>query len=57
TTGRSEAEARSALAAQAPLGRLVAPEEVAAAVSYLASPAAAPVNGQALVLDGGGIQG
>jgi NAD(P)-dependent dehydrogenase (short-subunit alcohol dehydrogenase family) len=39
-----------------PLGRALEPEEVAEAVWYLASPQAAAINGQALVLDGGGIQ-
>ena len=39
-----------------PLGRLVEPEEVAAAVVWLASAEAATINGQTLVLDGGGIQ-
>jgi NAD(P)-dependent dehydrogenase (short-subunit alcohol dehydrogenase family) len=48
--------ARGVLERQQPLGRLVTPDEVAAAVAYLASDAAAPVNGQALVLDGGGVQ-
>lgn len=55
-TGRSEEEARRSLAELAPLGRLVTPGEVAAAVGYLASDAAAAVNGQSIVLDGGGIQ-
>jgi 2-deoxy-D-gluconate 3-dehydrogenase len=36
-----------------PLGRLGLPEEVAAAVAYLAQPAAAYMTGQTLVLDGG----
>jgi NAD(P)-dependent dehydrogenase (short-subunit alcohol dehydrogenase family) len=36
-----------------PLGRFGSAEEVAAAVCYLASPAAAYVTGQTLVLDGG----
>jgi gluconate 5-dehydrogenase len=36
-----------------PLHRLATTEEVAAAVSYLASPQAAAVTGQVLVLDGG----
>ena len=38
---------------QTPQGRLVEPQEVAAACVYLASDAAGAVNGQALVLDGG----
>jgi NAD(P)-dependent dehydrogenase (short-subunit alcohol dehydrogenase family) len=53
-TGRGDA--RSALEAMTPLGRLLEPDEVAAAVQWLASPAAAAINGQTLVLDGGGIQ-
>ena len=36
-----------------PLGRLATPEEVAAAVVYLASPGAAMVNGHTLLIDGG----
>jgi NAD(P)-dependent dehydrogenase (short-subunit alcohol dehydrogenase family) len=55
-TGRTEAEAESALARSSPLGRLLEPEEVADAVVFLASPEAAAINGQALVIDGGGIQ-
>ncbi|MFI1209793.1 MULTISPECIES: SDR family NAD(P)-dependent oxidoreductase [Streptomyces] len=47
-----EAE-RAALDARQPLGRLVTAEEVAAAVLYLASPAAASVTGVALAVDGG----
>jgi NAD(P)-dependent dehydrogenase (short-subunit alcohol dehydrogenase family) len=39
-----------------PLGRLLDPGEVADAIVYLGSPAAASINGQALVIDGGGIQ-
>ena len=56
TTGHSDAEAEAALAATAPLGRLLEPEEVAFAVAFLAAPEAGAVNGQALVLDGGGVQ-
>ena len=41
-------------AAQRPLGRYALPEEIAAAVLYLASPAASYVTGSALVIDGGG---
>jgi NAD(P)-dependent dehydrogenase (short-subunit alcohol dehydrogenase family) len=47
-----EAE-RAALAARQPLGRLVTADEVAAAIVYLASPAAASVTGTALAVDGG----
>jgi NAD(P)-dependent dehydrogenase (short-subunit alcohol dehydrogenase family) len=44
---------RRRLEARQPLGRLVTADEVAAAVRYLASPAAAPVTGTALAVDGG----
>lgn len=53
-TGRTADEASEALLAQVPLGRLVRPGEVAAAVAYLCSESAAPINGQTLILDGGG---
>ncbi|MEU5266405.1 SDR family oxidoreductase [Amycolatopsis sp. NPDC021455] len=55
-SGRSASEAEAALAAASPLGRLLEPSEVAFAVSFLAAPEAAAINGQTLVLDGGGIQ-
>jgi 2-keto-3-deoxy-L-fuconate dehydrogenase len=44
---------RAALEARQPLGRLVSPEEVAAAIAYLASPAAGSVTGTSLAVDGG----
>ena len=47
-----EAE-RAALNARQPLGRLVTADEVAAAIVYLASPAAASVTGTSLAVDGG----
>lgn len=47
-----EAE-RAALTARQPMGRLVSAEEVAAAIAYLASPAAGSVTGTALAVDGG----
>ena len=55
-TDRSEEEAEAALIASSPLGRLLDPDEVAFAVAFLAAPEAGAINGQALVLDGGGIQ-
>ncbi|MFD1717666.1 SDR family NAD(P)-dependent oxidoreductase [Georgenia deserti] len=44
---------RAALEARQPHGRLVAPEEVAAAVAYLASPLAGSTTGTVLAVDGG----
>ena len=55
-TGRSVAEAEAALAEAVPLGRLLEPEEVAFAVAFLAAAEAGAINGQTLILDGGGIQ-
>jgi NAD(P)-dependent dehydrogenase (short-subunit alcohol dehydrogenase family) len=54
-TDRSAEQARSELASMTPLGRLLEPDEVAAAVVFLASPEAAAINGQTIVLDGGGL--
>jgi NAD(P)-dependent dehydrogenase (short-subunit alcohol dehydrogenase family) len=47
------AQARRDLVARQPLGRLGRPDEVAAAICYLASDAAAFVTGSELVIDGG----
>ena len=55
-TGRSETEARAALEASSPLGRLLVPDEVAATVVFLASPEAGGISGQVVIMDGGGIQ-
>jgi NAD(P)-dependent dehydrogenase (short-subunit alcohol dehydrogenase family) len=55
-TGRSADEAEASLIMMTPLGRLLEPEEVAFAVEFLAAPEAGAINGQTLVLDGGGIQ-
>jgi len=55
-TGRSPEEAEAALAQASPLGRLLEPDEVADAIVFLASPAAAGITGQAVVIDGGGVQ-
>jgi NAD(P)-dependent dehydrogenase (short-subunit alcohol dehydrogenase family) len=47
------AAARAALIARQPIGRLGAAEEIAAAIVYLASPAAGYTTGTALQIDGG----
>jgi 3-hydroxybutyrate dehydrogenase len=52
-TGRSHDEALASLLAGNPLGRLVSPDEVAAACIYLAGDAAAAVTGVALPIAGG----
>jgi 2-keto-3-deoxy-L-fuconate dehydrogenase len=44
---------RAALEARQPMGRLVSAAEVAAAIAYLASPAAGAVTGTSLAVDGG----
>lgn len=56
TTGRSTEDSERAIAKMSPLGRLLEPDEVAYAVAFLAAREAAAINGQAIVLDGGGIQ-
>ena len=44
---------RAALEARQPHGRLVAPEEIAAAIAYLAGPLAGSTTGTELAVDGG----
>jgi NAD(P)-dependent dehydrogenase (short-subunit alcohol dehydrogenase family) len=46
-------QTRERMLGRIPLGRFITPEEVAAAVCFLASPGAATITGQTLVLDGG----
>ena len=53
-TGRSEAEAIRAVAANNPQGRLIGVDEVTSAALWLASDGARSVNGQAITIDGGG---
>lgn len=53
-TGRTAEQARAQLEGSSRLGRLIEPEEVAGVVMLLASDDAGILNGQALVLDGGG---
>jgi NAD(P)-dependent dehydrogenase (short-subunit alcohol dehydrogenase family) len=52
-TGRTVADARSALERMNPQRRIIDPDEVAAFAVFLASPEARGINGQALNIDGG----
>lgn len=52
-TGKTEAEARAALTASNPQGRMVQPLEVANAVLWLCSPGSESVTGQAISVSGG----
>jgi 3-hydroxybutyrate dehydrogenase len=52
-TGRPQADVLAEYQKDAPIGRLIRPEEVAAAVVYLCSPEAAAVTGTTLTIAGG----
>ncbi|GAA0869146.1 SDR family oxidoreductase [Brevundimonas basaltis] len=52
-TGRSEDEARAALAAENPQGRLITPDEVAQTIVWLCGEGASGVNGTAVPVAGG----
>src|SRR5262249_33984722 len=54
-TGRAQAHVLAEYQKDAPIGRLIRPEEVAAAVVYLCSPEAAAVTGTTLAIAGGGM--
>lgn len=51
--GISTEEARTRFAVDNPMGRLIQPEEVAAAVLYLCGPGSGSINGQSLLINGG----
>ncbi len=52
-TGRSVEETKSEMIAEIPAGRISAPEDIASAIAFLATPAAAYINGINLPVDGG----
>jgi 3-oxoacyl-[acyl-carrier protein] reductase len=52
-TAALDEAARQKLMESIPLGRLGAPEDIAAAVEYLAGPGGAYITGQTLIVDGG----
>ena len=52
-TGTPVGSAMAAMTALIPLGRLETPDDVAGVVSFLASPDAAYITGQSIVVDGG----
>jgi len=54
-TGRTEQDVLAAMLKDVPLGRLIKPEEVAAAVVFLCSPAASAITGATLTVAGGEI--
>jgi NAD(P)-dependent dehydrogenase (short-subunit alcohol dehydrogenase family) len=51
--GRSEEQARAMIVRTLPRGTLITPEEVAATVGWLCTPAASGITGQAIIVAGG----
>lgn len=56
-TGRSQEDARKILEGFSPQGRLMTAQEVASIAVFLSTHEARGINGQGIVLDGGGVQG
>jgi NAD(P)-dependent dehydrogenase (short-subunit alcohol dehydrogenase family) len=52
-TGRTREEALADILKDEPIGRLITPEEVAAAVLFLCSPGASAITGTTLAVAGG----
>ncbi len=55
-SGKDEASVAAGMLATVPAGRFADPAEVAAAIAFLASPAAAYISGVSLAVDGGRMQ-
>lgn len=55
-SGKSEDDVAAGMRQTVPAGRFAQPEEVAAAIAFLCSPAAAYINGVSLAVDGGRMQ-
>lgn len=55
-TGQDEAAIRDGMRAHVPAGRFAQPHEIAAAIAFFASPAAAYITGTSLAVDGGRMQ-
>ncbi|MDQ6883061.1 MAG: SDR family oxidoreductase [Candidatus Dormibacteraeota bacterium] len=56
-TGRSPEQSKKILEGFSPQARLMSAEEVAGLAAFLCTEAARGINGQGIVLDGGGVQG